>query len=209
LPANLNQWYDKSNSNKDNLFLNFPTSTYQFENWGCFDTSLVLINPTNTSGSFTGSEWHPNLKGCIAIAPSVYAKTSINNSLLLGSCRINIAADAGSGAWPQDLYYSIIAGANNRVITYSNPGYYKFLLGNGLKYLATSQSDAQKSVAIVGEWNTPTDAVYNKFVVGAGSSDSSRANCFATGKDSNNEYYIMVGSTKITEAQLQALLATL
>jgi len=45
------------------------------------------------------------------------------------------------------------------------------------------------------------------FAIGAGS-NGSPANCFVAGNDGTDDY-IKIGDTKLTEAQLQALLATL
>jgi hypothetical protein len=64
-------------------------------------------------------------------------------------------------------------------------------------------------IALVGSYGifdadvNPTDT----FIVGAGTS-SARNNCFAAGNDGTDDY-IKVGDTKLTEAKLQALLATL
>ena len=70
---------------------------------------------------------------------------------------------------------------------------------------------AQGGATVVGRYGFITsDNNSDMFAVGAGTSTSDRANCFTTGKDrSTNDYYITIGSTKITESQLQALLATL
>lgn len=65
-------------------------------------------------------------------------------------------------------------------------------------------------VNVIGAYGTITNpASPAKLTVGCGSSTSARANCFETGKNSTDGCYITVGSTKLTEAQLQALLATL
>lgn len=55
------------------------------------------------------------------------------------------------------------------------------------------------------ESSNPTDT----FMVGAGASTSARANCFATGKDASDNMYIKIGSTTLTETQLQSLIALL
>ena len=70
---------------------------------------------------------------------------------------------------------------------------------------------ANKAKAIVGEygiWDSSNNST-DIFMVGAGTSTSARANCFAAGNDSTNGDYIKVGDTMLTETQLQALLATL
>lgn len=48
---------------------------------------------------------------------------------------------------------------------------------------------------------------YDILLVGSGTSSSK--NCFAAGDDPNNGCYLKIGSTILTETQLQALLATL
>jgi hypothetical protein len=45
-----------------------------------------------------------------------------------------------------------------------------------------------------------------KLIVGIGSSDEIRENCFSTGYD-GTEDYIKIGDTKITEKQLKKILA--
>ena len=66
------------------------------------------------------------------------------------------------------------------------------------------------SKAVVGNYATISSTNINDIlVVGAGTTTSARANCFAAGNDSTNGDYIKIGDTMITEAQLQALLATL
>ncbi len=63
---------------------------------------------------------------------------------------------------------------------------------------------------IVGSYNNTTIDPSEKFIVGAGTGSSARRNCFSTGYDATaTQNYIKIGDTKITEAQLQALLATL
>ncbi len=65
--------------------------------------------------------------------------------------------------------------------------------------------------AILGQYGIwdGTDSASNTdmFMVGAGTA-TTKANCFATGNDGTNDY-IKIGDTKITEAQLQSLLALL
>lgn len=56
---------------------------------------------------------------------------------------------------------------------------------------------------VVGTYNIIDNTA--KFVVGAGAKDTERANAFTTGKDANG-YYLTVGNTKITEAQLIKIL---
>ena len=79
-----------------------------------------------------------------------------------------------------------------------------FGVGHNLTY---TTRDASQGVTICGRFGNG-DASTERFIVGAGTSASARANCFVAGNDGTDDY-IKVGDTKLTEAQLQALLATL
>lgn len=70
--------------------------------------------------------------------------------------------------------------------------------GKGTIALAEAQT-------AIGKYNEENSEAL--FIVGAGTSDSARANAFTTGKNSNKEYYITVGSTTLTEKQLQKILS--
>ena len=65
--------------------------------------------------------------------------------------------------------------------------------------------------AVFGKYNSPFTGASDSdmLIVGAGDSTSNRLNCFATGNNSTDGNYIKIGTTKLTEAQLTALLATL
>lgn len=66
----------------------------------------------------------------------------------------------------------------------------------------------QEPKIVVGKYGSITSTnITDIFAVGAGASGA-LANCFAAGNDGTNDY-IKVGDTKLTEAQLQALIATL
>lgn len=67
-------------------------------------------------------------------------------------------------------------------------------------YATKTTNDCQM---VVGKHNTQ-ESSSDLFVVGCGGS-ASKQNCFSTGKE-NNQCYLKIGSTKITEAQLQSLL---
>lgn len=91
----------------------------------------------------------------------------------------------------------------------------KVLIGTGLyihtdNHLLTTSYGRELGVLILGKYNKDnvTDTDTNALVVGAGTSKDDRSNCFATGNDGTNDY-IYIGDTKLTETQLQALLATL
>lgn len=81
------------------------------------------------------------------------------------------------------------------------------LLGRG--HLFQPGASYIKYKYLIGSYGTYTSSnSTDTFMVGTGTSTSARANCFATGNDGTDDY-IKIGDTKITEAQLQALLATL
>ena len=47
------------------------------------------------------------------------------------------------------------------------------------------------------------------FAIGCGADQNNRTNCITAGTNTTDGDYIKIGDTKITETQLQALLATL
>jgi hypothetical protein len=63
-------------------------------------------------------------------------------------------------------------------------------------------ADADSQTAI-GKYNTDESTAL--FIVGAGTSNDDRKNAFTTGHDESN-YYLKVGSTKLTETQLKKIL---
>lgn len=91
----------------------------------------------------------------------------------------------------------------------------KAFIGTGLLYDVNNHqngdgSSDQQFMLMLGKYNNDecADNTKNQVVVGCGTAWNARANCFATGNDGTNDY-IYIGDTKLTEAQLQALLATL
>lgn len=62
--------------------------------------------------------------------------------------------------------------------------------------------------AVFGKYNKD-ELNEDAIEVGVGTGSSARANCFAAGTNSTDGDFIKIGDTKITETQLQALLATL
>lgn len=63
-----------------------------------------------------------------------------------------------------------------------------------------ANADAQSAL---GKYNA--EEATAMLIIGAGTEDTQRANCFTTGKDSEG-YYLKVGAVKLTETQLQNLL---
>lgn len=110
-----------------------------------------------------------------------------------------------------DIYYSVLAGQFNGLEIKTGSVHNKFLLGMGL-YISTANHGTinQKAMTILGQYNndTSTDNDNHHLLVGCGTATSARANCFAAGNDGTNDY-IYIGDTKLTEAQLISLLATL
>jgi hypothetical protein len=72
-------------------------------------------------------------------------------------------------------------------------------------FRALAGANSNNGQAALGRFNDKTDAK-DILMVGEGTSNTDRRNCFATGNDGSNSY-IKIGRTKITESQLQALLA--
>lgn len=86
------------------------------------------------------------------------------------------------------------------------------MAGRSLTADIDCNTDANRTIlsgtAILGRYNKSSEnRSTDALIVGCGTS-SSYNTCFSTGNDGTNDY-IYIGSTKLTEAQLQALLATL
>lgn len=94
----------------------------------------------------------------------------------------------------------------NRNSAWSLKGITMLGIGN---YADNVYDDASYGLTMVGRWGVTSDAQKDRFVVGTGTSNTARANCFVAGNDSTYGDYIKVGDTMLTEAQLQSLLATL
>lgn len=82
------------------------------------------------------------------------------------------------------------------------------VVGTGLALIASNTTDGSNK-AIFGTFNAANADTKDILIVGCGSNNNTRANCFVAGNDSTNGDYIKVGDTMLTETQLQALLATL
>ena len=62
-----------------------------------------------------------------------------------------------------------------------------------------------KNQSVRGKYNADESTALD--IVGCGTSDTNRRNCYSSGVDENGEAYLKIGTTKITEAQLIKLLA--
>lgn len=76
-------------------------------------------------------------------------------------------------------------------------------------YLNGNTYAMDHGTVIVGKYNKMNTDATEKLIVGYGSDNNNRANCFSTGKDASNNMFIKIGDTILTETQLQALLALL
>jgi len=77
----------------------------------------------------------------------------------------------------------------------------------GTKHGSIDLKGKHKGYTVLGRAADTSDT-NDKLVVGCGTATNNLQNCFATGNDGTDDY-IKVGETKLTETQLQALLATL
>ena len=208
--------------------LNFDyTATLNFgdENYG---GSSLLINPIPDSmnnitvkvphgfglavGPFATNGYANdlNLQGGIILGgrsdstiAQYYSSQGINvNSSIINIHHYTVKADYAAG----DLYNSLMLGESHELAyrTACCIG-----VGNGLTF-TTANNQQVKEKAIFGKFNSPTDLPNGDVLqVGVGTSTSARANCFTTGTNATDGDYIKIGDTKLTETQLQALLATL
>ena len=119
---------------------------------------------------------------------------SRQNSLLLGS---NLSLESPG------IHDSIIAGLNN----YINKSIVaSLMLGYNLKVNLANSPDNIKGLTVLGKYNDTADITDStRLIVGAGTSNTDRRDCFKTGYDGTDSY-ITVGSTKVTESQLIQLL---
>ena len=156
-----------------------------------------------------------------------------SNSLIVGRDLTNNSLDSiifGESIMSKrgsSIYHSIVGGYNNtfqdvsmqkslvigeKLLYNTNNSYSTYvktsiLVGKELNF-AGSSSTKVESMAVFGQFNNkilPTD---ERLIVGAGTSDTDRRDCFKTGYDGTDSY-ITVGSTKVTESQLIQLLALL
>ena len=136
------------------------------------------------------------------------ANGDISNSILLGASGIITGLYGGiligsNNVTGDSIMDSIIIGTDNNIsISSSGVKYGSIICGQGNKVSGITYN---KPKAVFGYYGTASDD--DLLIVGSGTS-SANANCFATGNDGTNDY-IKIGDTKITETQLQQLLALL
>jgi len=180
-------------------------------------TSSLIMNPTGEQSTLDNNlfvnksilDGRLYTNGCtsssyinysLILSPNSYNITNLGNNKT--SCLFNVG----------DFNEFIAAsGPSTYIPLYNSPF---VTIGNSNRIDLSGISDSNYStthpVILVGRYgqysftNNKTDT----FIVGAGTSTSARANCFAAGNDGTDDY-IKIGDTKITETQLQALLATL
>ena len=104
------------------------------------------------------------------------------------------------------VYNSIISGTYIK-IPYLQTGN-SLICGDRLKFEQNDENSKISGTAVVGKYNEGTYTDDQRFIVGAGTSEQDRRDCFKTGYDGTDSY-ITVGSTKVTESQLIQLLGLL
>jgi len=221
------------------LFLNGDISSYQAKqgffdtSGGIFNNSIISFS--QDASSLSSNSFH-NIKSVanslILSSGAIQSNNTSNKPVLINdiiSCNglsianstlayslisgttITIGATAGQGS----LYYANVLGQNNKVDSGVRDWYNKTLIGKNLELTGSGTSTAtnygNKPTIVLGYSNaqTSTDKANDILIVGCGGSTIyARANCFTTGNDGTNDY-IYIGDTKLTESQLQALLALL
>ena len=100
-----------------------------------------------------------------------------------------------------------MAGINNSIKNNSINA--SLMLGYNLEVNLVHTPSATQGLTVLGKYNDTADITDStRLIVGAGTSDTDRRDCFKTGYDGTDSY-ITVGSTKVTESQLIQLLALL
>lgn len=162
-------------------------------NWKATYKNVLWLNPTRYNSYGPGGTF----SNCIIHGPivPVDANGQNNDPSIKPTNTVSSCAFLGTGHG--------ISPTNNSVFNKIFIGKYLYWYGGN----HTTQ-EYQDGIVICGQFNADT-ANHSTLVVGAGTSNTDRKNCFETGIDTNSEKFIMIGTTKITEAQLQALLATL
>lgn len=121
----------------------------------------------------------------------------------------------GSGGRALKFRYSILSGD---YFDFGYPNYYNFQtryclfvgVGHDLSTQFTSGDANREGLVVLGKYGTISNKTAPAMLtIGCGTSTSARANCFEAGNNSTDGSYITIGTTKLTETQLQALLATL
>lgn len=179
--------------------------------WGIPDllTSMYIGKPENASNSHYMQNLHlnnslmlDNNKGWIAQSGrSTYVYGSIINGMSQAQIVIN-----SNGA---SFYDSIIMSSGLRVSgTSSNyQRVYNRTIAVG-EYLdlgiGVQQALSVNGRAIFGAFNNANNIKTSNLIVGAGTANNARSNCFEAGNDGTNDY-IYIGDTKLTETELQGI----
>ena len=101
---------------------------------------------------------------------------------------------------------SIVSGLNTSIKESIDSS---LISGYNLKVNLVYISGGTKGLTVLGKYNDTADITDStRLIVGAGTSESDRRDCFKTGYDGTDSY-ITVGSTKVTESQLIQLLELL
>ena len=206
-----------------NLVLHLDDTTVT--NTGNINSSFIL-GPNVPKGG--GSNSILSVKGSLSDLTGNSAGQSIilvaGTSTIKTTARLAIVCasgssltKSGSGQWS-----GIISGLNLTVVTPNiidynnqNAGVPTYVFGTGNKLDVSSNYSGNDYAVrgatkfLIGNYGFIDSNNYtDMFAVGVGADVNNRANCFATGYDGTNDY-IKIGDTKITEAQLQSLLATI
>lgn len=172
-----------------------------------------LANTTNDTPSYFYSTIFLHQDGGGNTVKLVKAGSSITVSDSIIACQGESVFEK-LGGYPS-LGKSLIMGKNLQIqlgATDYNSRWPLYILGVGhnFKEASTRSLSQYAGNTMVGRYGIFDDSTNANdiLMVGAGTSTSDRANCFATGND-GTEDYIKIGNTKITESQLQSLLALL
>ena len=116
-----------------------------------------------------------------------------------------------SGRWYATFDHSLVIGQSLQYTFASNMNttFQGCLIAGNSQLLDIKSSNylSFSMLGAVGIYDSAANAS-DRLIVGSGD-QSTRHNCFTTGYDSTNGNYIKIGSTMLTETQLQSLLATL
>ena len=159
-----------------------------------YRTSHNKVNATANQGIEAKNGLILGNQGTITNKSSI-GKWPLDSSIILGYTDLTIESNLYTAGENQAPIYALGIGHTITIDkNYNSP---------------TDDTPKPKGIMVVGEngkFQTSVNGT-DEFIVGAGTT-SVKANCFATGND-GTEDYIYIGETKVTESQLQALLALL
>ena len=188
-----------------------PASTLTFNNAANLrvNSSLILGTSSYTSISWPSysNTWTKTLNNSIIFRDSIgsdYLTVLYSFNSIISSSFVHDNNNRMNGYVGE----SVILGQSNYLQITSGTGRLEgsVIAGRGLIYRQSTADMVCK--AIFGKFNKLDADTKDTLIVGVGTSHTDRANCFAAGNDGTDDY-IYVGDTKLTEPQLQALLATL